>query len=243
MTMPLNTQPIMARDKSPLMVNVHSIFYTIQGEGPFAGKPAVFIRLAGCNLQCPLCDTDYTSNVDRMEPTFVVQAIRNLVELHDISFPPEQLMVVITGGEPFRQQGLDLLIWELCHGITKNVQIETNGTMDVKKFENLGLASVVCSPKNHHVSRSLHNYITAYKYVLDADSVDPSDGLPTEALGNPLVGRLARPHIGYAGPVYLQPVDVQDPKENERHLQACVESCMRYGYQLTVQLHKLAGLE
>ena len=40
--------------------DVHSIFPTIQGEGPFVGQPAIFIRLAGCNLQCPACDTDYT---------------------------------------------------------------------------------------------------------------------------------------------------------------------------------------
>ena len=38
-------------------LEVHSIFKTIQGEGPFCGTPAVFIRLAGCNLQCPWCDT------------------------------------------------------------------------------------------------------------------------------------------------------------------------------------------
>ena len=38
-------------------LDVHSIFHTIQGEGPYCGHPAVFIRLAGCNLQCPGCDT------------------------------------------------------------------------------------------------------------------------------------------------------------------------------------------
>src|SRR3954467_9071958 len=42
-------------------LSIHSIFYTLQGEGPYSGCPAVFMRLAGCNLQCPGCDTDYTS--------------------------------------------------------------------------------------------------------------------------------------------------------------------------------------
>ena len=47
-------------NETGLSLQVNSIFYTIQGEGPFAGRPAIFIRLAGCNLQCPGCDTEYT---------------------------------------------------------------------------------------------------------------------------------------------------------------------------------------
>ena len=45
-------------------LNVHSRAETIQGEGPYAGCPAAFIRLAGCNLQCPRCDTEYTPGKD-----------------------------------------------------------------------------------------------------------------------------------------------------------------------------------
>ena len=57
-----NTQPAEKQVKSSgLILAINSIFYTIQGEGPFAGSPAVFVRLAGCNLQCPMCDTEYTS--------------------------------------------------------------------------------------------------------------------------------------------------------------------------------------
>jgi len=44
-----------------LYLEVQDIFSTIQGEGPFAGKPAVFLRLAGCNLRCFFCDTDFES--------------------------------------------------------------------------------------------------------------------------------------------------------------------------------------
>ena len=54
------------------LLAVHSIFYTIQGEGPFAGETAVFVRLAGCNLQCPLCDTDYTSDRRMVGPMGLV---------------------------------------------------------------------------------------------------------------------------------------------------------------------------
>jgi len=42
------------------ILDFHSMFFTIQGEGPFAGHRSIFVRLAGCNLQCPGCDTEYT---------------------------------------------------------------------------------------------------------------------------------------------------------------------------------------
>ena len=55
----INKQPIEKREPSyEGTLQVHSIFKTIQGEGPFCGTPCVFVRLAGCNLQCPACDTD-----------------------------------------------------------------------------------------------------------------------------------------------------------------------------------------
>ena len=91
----INIQPIekyvQAENK---MLDVHSIFYTIQGEGPFTGCPAVFVRLAGCNLKCPGCDTDYTSN---RTPMTAEQILNKILELASPA-----TLVVITGGEPFR---------------------------------------------------------------------------------------------------------------------------------------------
>ena len=52
----MNTQPTEKRTNSQNL-DITEIFFTIQGEGPFSGHRAVFIRLAGCNLQCPACDT------------------------------------------------------------------------------------------------------------------------------------------------------------------------------------------
>jgi len=76
-------------------LNVVKVWSTIQGEGPFTGTPAVFVRLAGCNLQCPLCDTNYTTN----------RKLRSAEEVADLvqSEHSKTSLVVLTGGEPFRQ--------------------------------------------------------------------------------------------------------------------------------------------
>ena len=95
--MEINTQkPTSLEQGDGTLLKVHSIFMTIQGEGPFSGHPAVFIRLAGCNLACPFCDTEYTENAVTMTIPEIRKAVRNA---HTVN----KGLVVITGGEPFRQ--------------------------------------------------------------------------------------------------------------------------------------------
>ena len=84
-------------DADPTTLWVHSIFPTIQGEGIFAGVPAVFLRLGGCNLQCPFCDTDYTEGSEWMQGDQIVYLVRFFM-------PRKANLVVITGGEPMRQK-------------------------------------------------------------------------------------------------------------------------------------------
>lgn len=232
MSQPNNQQPIEKKIHHPEgFLEVHHIFSTIQGEGPFAGKPAVFIRLAGCNLQCSLCDTDYTSSRFLASP----QTILELVE--EQTGPAH--FVVITGGEPFRQNLTPTVELLLDEGF--KVQIETNGTLYDPDFPYYS-TTIVCSPKAGKIHPSLMTKLDALKYVLHADQVH-TDGLPTQALNHiakPVVGR---PDKNFHGTIYLQPVDVDDPVENERHLKAAIKSCQRFGYTLCLQLHKLVGLE
>lgn len=234
----MNTQPI---EKSVFhergLVRLHSIFPTIQGEGPFAGRPAVFVRLAGCNLQCPACDTEYTEGAKDVMPEYIYDEVLKHGKIGRL--------VVITGGEPFRQNLTPLIKLLISRSI--KVQIETNGTLAPSEgFDTLyptKMVTVVCSPKAGKVNEKLQPFIGAYKYVLNADSVHKDDGLPLRALGHPANPHVARPHLGFTGTVYLQPVDVKDPVENQRHLDACLRSCLKYGYTLCLQLHKILGLE
>lgn len=220
-------------------VEVHSIFHTIQGEGPFAGTPAVFVRLAGCNLQCPLCDTEYTDHRTPMTPLGIVGTVQEHAR---------KGLVVITGGEPFRQP-----ITAMVEALTAAgfyVQIESNGTLPPPKdfyfSRSIGLrlgVFLVVSPKAGKVNALAAAQSCCFKYVQSVSDGVGEDGLPLKALGHTANPFLARPPIGYKYPIYLQPADEQDPEINAANTAAVVASCMKHGYVLQLQIHKLLGLE
>jgi organic radical activating enzyme len=175
-------------------------------------------------------------------------SISNLVA----DYPNE--LVVITGGEPFRQNLHPLIMY--LHKRYKKVQIETNGTYwpewAERLWDNDKRVSIVCSPKTPKIEIP-DAYIAAYKYILRAGEVDPNDGLPTKTLGNDCgVARFCgwyprscvyvqpydEPHFAYASdmsPFY--------EVRNETHIKACVDSCMRFGYRLSLQMHKIIGVD
>jgi 7-carboxy-7-deazaguanine synthase len=218
-------------------LEVHSVFPTIQGEGPFAGRPAIFVRLAGCNLQCTFCDTDYTSK----RALCSVETLYNRISAFQPSDEGYKPLVVITGGEPFRQY-ITPLVWKL---ISKGylVQIETNGTLYVPGPWDDPNVTIVCSPKTSKLNQELKSYIHSYKYVVKDGDVD-SDGLPFWSLGHSRTGdRVARPHLDFRGNVYVQPMDEHDSDRNHLNLQVAMETCLKHGYTLCLQIHKIIGVE
>jgi len=238
----MNTQPIEKYVRSPDgTLDVHSIFYTIQGEGPYCGRPAIFVRLAGCNLQCPGCDTDYTSyklGRKRMSPVILLAAVN---ELKDDEYPDApKPMIVITGGEPFRQNISPVTMTFLRAGY--EVQIETNGTLPVPDdFPNS--ATIVCSPKTGKIHDTVGAKAIALKYVVKAGLVVPRDGLPIRALDHTCSPSVAKPPEGFRGVIYIQPMDEGNAMLNRRNMQAAVKSCLEHGHLLQVQAHKIAGIE
>jgi 7-carboxy-7-deazaguanine synthase len=104
-----------------MLYPVNEIFYSVQGEGYHSGKPAIFIRLAGCNLKCPFCDTDFSEKEKIDEKDIVNKISASLVQ---INYPP---LIVITGGEPTIYNLIPLLK-ELEMRTSSIVTIETNGT-------------------------------------------------------------------------------------------------------------------
>lgn len=240
----MNIQPAeKASNFTGVNLNVHSIFLTIQGEGPFTGQPAIFIRLAGCNLTCPQCDTDYTSSRYQTGIEFVLQSV------DEINHYGKTKLVVITGGEPFRQNVYPLIRTLLDIGYT--VQIETNGTLPISKnLENycsihadlINRCFIVCSPKTDKINKKLQPFICAYKYVLSHDNIY-KDGLPIKVLGHKVKTKVARPPTEFAGKIYVQPCDSKNESVNKLNLQACIDSALVHNYILQLQVHKLIGLE
>lgn len=112
-------------------LRVNEIFYSLQGEGRWTGTPACFVRLSGCNLRCPFCDTDHSA--------YTEMGIDEIMT--EISRYPAPI-VVITGGEPSLQP-LDRLT-EAIHKSGRRVHIETNGTRPVPET----IDWVTCSPKD-----------------------------------------------------------------------------------------------
>lgn len=235
----MNTQPIEKYVASDGMtLDVHSIFYTIQGEGPYQGRAAVFVRLAGCNLQCPLCDTDYTSVRTKSDVMDITRHVLSLLPQSGPAYMRNDHLVVITGGEPFRQN-----IAKLCKLLLEHVgivQVETNGTLP-PSIDLPPSVDIIVSPKTPKVNRETEDRALAFKYVLSVYDV-AADGLPTSVLGLKNSSHVARPR-NPAKVIYLQPADYKDEVINGYNRDAVAKSCMANGYRLQAQLHKLFNLE
>lgn len=215
-------------DRKDGSLELNELFPTIQGEGPFAGTPAVFVRLAGCNLQCPGCDTEYEDG--------------ELVPLADLVLGVKIQkgidLVVITGGEPMRQD-----IGPFVHALLdlgKTVQIETNGS--IYRDLPFSMIHIVCSPKAK-VDPRLVPYVGAWKYVVEAGKVG-ANGLPISVLGSTAPVFQVTEHEGLGNRnIYIQPFDEQDPERNKANNIAAIQSCLRHNYKLGIQIHKVVGLK
>ncbi len=210
---------------------VQEIFHSLQGEGPFAGKPAVFVRLAGCNLRCFFCDTDFESSDWKPQTDEVVGTVNALAG-------DTTKLAVITGGEPFRQNIAPLVEQLLDSGL--DVQIETNGTLWIELPQSDRL-HIVVSPKTAKLNEQIRKRATAYKYLLSADNFDPADGLPVGSTQVPGEGgQIAKPDRDV--PVYVMPLDEQDEQKNRVNTKFCSDIAQKYGHTLTLQLHKILGV-
>lgn len=102
-------------------IPISEIFDSIQGEGKYAGYPSLFIRVAGCNLRCSWCDTDYALNKDDGKMMSERQLINKIKK-------SDKEVVVVTGGEP-QLYGFQIARIRRQVGLKKIFCVETNGTI------------------------------------------------------------------------------------------------------------------
>ena len=161
-----------------LKLNGDQIFYTLQGEAPFIGEPAVFIRLSVCNARCTWCDTPTAVFPDQLE-IFNRAAEEVAKELGALLAEKECQLLVITGGEPMLQrkqlkemlQLLDKELVALGHGGV-TVQFETNGSQ--RQYNALETAAIV---KHSSWSEGLYRL---YYVVSPKDGFEGNEDLKLE---------------------------------------------------------------
>lgn len=225
------------------VLRVQEIFKTVQGEGPHAGRPAYFIRLAGCNLRCYFCDTDFESQYEnKLTLTQIMQQMNKLSDGSNIG------LVVITGGEPLLQNIVPLI--KLLRKSSFDVQVETAGTVWLPELEEmayfLSTEFLVCSPKTPTVHPRIAELCCHWKYIASDTNLSEVDGLPAASTQKPTPAcadhALFRPRADTHYTIWLQPLDAGEPQQTARNMKAVLDSCLKYGYRLSLQLHKILGL-
>jgi 7-carboxy-7-deazaguanine synthase len=204
---------------------VKEIFLTLQGEGAQAGRRAVFLRFAGCNLwsgreqdradaACTFCDTDFVG-MDGENGGRFGTADTLADKVSELWREGENRLVVITGGEPLLQ--LDEVLIEALHARGFEVAVETNGTVTAPP----GIDWICVSPKaaNPIVQRRGNEL----KLVWPQPEIDPAELLALDF-----------EHF------LIQPKDCAD---RQQALAAAIDYVMKNPrWRLSLQTHKLLGL-
>jgi len=217
---------------------VNEVFVTIQGEGHWTGTPSIFIRLQGCPVGCPWCDTKHTwpSGVLAQEMTSLALvtekpsaseswAMASLPELGEyVAQHPPVRHVVLTGGEPC-QYDLEVLANYLERRHRCQVQVETSGTFTPRVTPATWLT---VSPKVNMPG----GYRVLDEALTRADEIKMPVGrgrdLDNLAL---LLGRCKRNVL-----VYLQPLSLS---RNATRL--CCDQAIAHGWRVSLQTHRLGG--
>ena len=207
-------------------MRINEIFYSLQGEGYHTGRPAVFIRFSGCNLDCTFCDTDHSKYVEMTEEEVVMAATAvygkaDRVESCKVTNAPmlEKGYVVLTGGEP-AMQITDTLVDKL-HQAGFGVAIETNGMFRLPST----MDWVTLSPKQgtDHLAVTFCDELK----VIFKESADDYESMK----------------MVKADHYYLQPCDMGDEVRNRQILKECIEYILSHPtWRLSLQTHKLIGV-
>jgi 7-carboxy-7-deazaguanine synthase len=132
-----------------MALKVNEIFYSIQGESSYAGRPCVFVRLTGCNLRCSYCDTQYAYEEGE---DLEIEAIINRVRSYRCS------LVEVTGGEPLMQAETSILISRLLDE-GYEVLLETNGSQDIGRIDHrcVRIVDIKCPSSGQAEHNDLEN--------------------------------------------------------------------------------------
>jgi 7-carboxy-7-deazaguanine synthase len=218
---------------------INELFETIQGEATHAGRPSVFIRLQGCPVGCPWCDTKHTWELDPENeipadaivlkahsgtPTWSMMSVGLIV---DLLGQYRSNHVVITGGEPCQYDLLALTTAIVTEGRT--VQIETSGTFPVRCHPDTW---VTVSPKMAMPG----GLAVRDDAVHRANEIKMPVGKASDIIA--LFELLDRTRVGpKSALVWLQPLSLSKTATD-----LCIRNAISNGFRVSFQTHALAGV-
>ena len=201
---------------------IYEMFYSVQGEGLHAGIPMLFLRFSDCNRSCHFCDTSRPEvNVRYLTPVAILSALK--------AMNPTCRRLVITGGEPFYQEGLK----ELCAFLLEwkyILHFETNG--DLLPYPHLPWPT-----DNVWISVSPKEWLTHWPAYISEIKWLVGDG-------KELWRRALSEEVPYPLQI-LQPVSHPDPAVCDRNLQTALHLTKLHPnkFRLGVQLHRMIGVK
>ncbi|MCE0558308.1 7-carboxy-7-deazaguanine synthase QueE [Motilimonas sp. E26] len=219
---------------------INEIFQTIQGEGLFTGVPAIFVRLQGCDVGCPWCDTQHTWTVSPDQETNLhqitdksdtsaawanVTTAEILNEFVRLGYQANH--VVITGGEPCMYDLRELTQALAMQGYKS--QIETSGTYEVLVDD---AAFVTVSPK----VKMKGGLVVRPDALLRANEI--KHPVATEKDIDALDALLAQCSWTIPPQICLQPIS-----QKPRATQLAMETCIARNWRLSIQTHKYLGID
>jgi 7-carboxy-7-deazaguanine synthase len=200
---------------SSLLYPIAEIFETIQGEATFTGTPAVFIRLQGCDVGCPWCDTKYSWPQEAATATLSVSAIIERVLAY------QSIHTVITGGEPCQYDLMPLI--SALRAELRFVQVETSGTYPIAIEKESGIWITVSPKINMKKPFIMESIEKADEIKFPVGKLKDIDNLLTLKITNKLT--------------WLQPLSL-----NDSATKICMETAIRYGFKVSFQVHRLIGI-
>ena len=219
---------------------VNEIFQSIQGEGVFTGSPAIFIRIQGCGVGCPWCDTKHTWLLDIERNVSYQNFLQRDIESASwtLMTPKDMLRyisdkkylshhVVITGGEPCLYNLIELTNFLILNKF--QVQLETSGTHKIDVHESVwvtvspkigmqGGLSVL--PESLSRANEIKHPVARIKHIDELDRLLIESDLRSDVQ------------------ICLQPIN-----QNKHATELAIKTCVDRGWRLSVQLHKYLGLK
>jgi 7-carboxy-7-deazaguanine synthase (Cx14CxxC type) len=206
---------------------IKELFYSLQGEGFYSGRPAIFCRFTGCNLwnglesgrataTCRFCDTDFMGTDGAFGGKYSAQALAKQMRQLWTAEEDSSLFCVLTGGEPALQ--FDEALRDALHQEGFEIAIETNGTLPLKAQPDW----LCVSPKGNNSLRLTEGDELKLIYPQPEHPIDPADFVS----------------LNFAH-FYLQPLDEQ----GKDHRHSVVDYCLTHPrWKLSLQTHKLLNI-